>query len=103
MKLRAHPLMSYNGFPSWPPVWIKGGIDWEVKKLTGEVGVLRDVLRHDKLPNKCFLVIEHESERWMGCLVVGDGTFCNQIVDLLKLHVGRSMKEIGELDLSFSL
>jgi len=103
VELRAHPLMTYRGLPSWPPVWIKGGIDWEVKKLKGEVGVLRHVLRHDKLPNKFFLVMEHENEQWMGCLVVADGTFCNQIVDLLKLHVGRSIKEIGDIDLTFTL
>jgi len=95
--------MTYRGLSSWPPVWIHGGIDWEVKKLKGEVGVLRHVLRHDKLPNKFFLVMEHENEQWMGCLVVADGTFCNQIVDLLKLHVGRSMKEIGDIDLTFTL
>ena len=105
VRFRDHPLMSHHRVPSWPPTWTQSdaAMRTEVKSLRGEIGILRHVLRHDAMPNKCFLVIEHEGERWMGCLLVEDRAFCEQICDLLRTQLGRSIKEIGDLDLIFTL
>ena len=73
------------------------------KKLRGEIGILKHVIKHDAMLNKGFLVMEHEGERWMGCLIIDDHAFCEQISDLLRTQLGRSIKEIGDLDLIFTM
>jgi len=105
VRLRDHPLMSYRGVPTWPPTWTQNDayrIDAR-RKLRGEIGILKHVIEHDALPNKGFLVIEHEGERWMGCLLIEDRMFCEQTCDLLKTHLDRSIKEIGDMDLIFTM
>lgn len=44
--------------------------------------------------------MEFQQERYMGCLVALDHAFCRQLHELLKDHVGKSVKDIGDLDLS---
>ena len=102
MELRNHPLMSYRGTPNWPPVWTRTR-DHTVKKLNGEIGILKHAVLHENLPTRCFLVIEYEKYTYMGCLVFDDATFCKQIHDLLQLHIGSSIKDIGSIDLSHIL
>jgi hypothetical protein len=100
MKLRDHPLMSYRGVPNWPPVWTQMRIGG-VKIVKGEVGVL--IYFHPGgASNTCYLLIEHENENYIGNLVFDDAPFCNQVIDLLQQHLGRSVKEIGEFDVSFT-
>jgi hypothetical protein len=42
MLLRDHPLMSYNGMPSWPPAWTWiGGVENDHPR--GEVGILEAI------------------------------------------------------------
>jgi len=105
MDFREHPLMSYHAVRSWPPTWTQSDMlnGIEIKTLRGEIGTLKHVLRHDALPNKCFLVIEHEGARWMGCLLIEDPAFCEQVCDLLRTQLDRSIKEIGDLDLIFTM
>jgi hypothetical protein len=101
MKLRDHPRLSYKSFPIWPPTWNlprKNGN----KILKGEVGVLRYVHFNDG-SSKCYLVIDFEAEHYVGTLNLHDQTFCRQISHLLRDHVGRPIKEIGDIDLSFTL
>src|SRR5215475_11818619 len=103
MKLREHPLLSYRGIPSWPPVWL-----WtagqEDKKPKGEVGKLREVrLSLIEPPNKCFLLIDHDEATYMGCLLINDLAFCAQIAELLQRHYGFSVRDIGSLDLRHTL
>jgi hypothetical protein len=100
MKLRDHPLMSYRGVPNWPPVWTQMRIGG-VKIVKGEVGVLIYV-HAGGASNTCYLLIEHENENYIGNLVFDDPPFCHQIIDLLQQHPGGLVKEIGELDVSFT-
>ncbi len=100
MKLRDHPLMSYSGVPNWPPVWTQMRIGG-VKIVKGEVGILIYV-HAGGASNTCYLVIEHENENYTGSLVFDDGPFCRQIVDLLQQYRGRSVQEIGDLQVSFT-
>jgi hypothetical protein len=50
----------------------------------------------DPISNKCFLVIEHDKEHYVGCLIFDDAAFCSQISNLLEDQIGRSVKEIGD-------
>jgi hypothetical protein len=103
MKLRDHPLMSYRGVPNWPPVWTPAARNGSVMTLTGEVGVLKYVHSNSLRSNKCFLVIDFQEEAYIGSLIFKDHSFCGQISRLLRDHVGRLIKEIGDLDVSHLL
>ena len=102
--LRDHPLMSYKGVPSWPPVWtwIDGRED---KHPKGEVGILKTVLLStiQLRSNRCFLLIFFEESSYMGCLLFDDEIFCSQITKLLQGCTHRPIAEIGSLDLSYTL
>jgi hypothetical protein len=99
MLLRDHPLMSYKGFPSWPPVWT-----WtygeEDKRPKGEIGVFRRVVQSNIQPsNRCFLFIDYEESSYIGGLMVDDSVFCDQITKLLQGCCNRPIAEIGGLQL----
>jgi hypothetical protein len=40
---------------------------------------------------------------YMGTLLFSDAAFCWQLHDILQQNLGRSIEEIGDLDLSFTL
>ena len=99
MLLRDHPLMSYKGVPSWPPVWI--WIDGpEKRRPRGEIGILRKVTLSNINPDdRCFLNIEHKGSSYFGCLLISDSVFCDQIAKLLQAHCDRPIAEVGGLEL----
>jgi hypothetical protein len=72
MLLRDHPLMSYKGVPSWPPVWL--WIDGlEKETASGEIGILKEVtLSRINPPDRCFLNIEHKGSSYVGSLLIDD-------------------------------
>jgi hypothetical protein len=100
MLLRDHPLMSYKGFPSWPPVWT--WIDGlENKRPKGEIGVFRRVIQSEIQPsNRWFLFIDYEESLYGGVLAVDDHIFCTQLVKLLQALCNRTIAEIGGLEVS---
>ncbi|HEU0048196.1 MAG TPA: hypothetical protein VFQ43_11395 [Nitrososphaera sp.] len=102
VELRNHPRMSYRKVPSWPPswVWISGSED---KQPKGEVGILKQVRMVNGHPivHRCFLWMEYEDGTYLGCLLLDNLSFCKQLSRLLEKNVGRSVKEIGGLDLSY--
>src|SRR5687768_6560860 len=102
MKLRRHPLMSYRGVNSWPPVWVARDAD-ENEHARGEVGVLRSVRPSLLERARLFLVIEHEDREYIGTLLFEDFGFCQHIYKLLLAHVGQSIQKIGAIDLSHLL
>lgn len=93
--LRDHPSMIRRGIRNWPPVWTNGAK--EAKKVTGEVGVLRYIHAND-VSNRCFLIAENDRQLYTGTLIFDDVKFCRQVVAMLRQHVGRPIKEIGDLD-----
>ena len=103
MLLRNHPLLSHRGFHSWPPVWAcTGGVKNQRPK--GEVGILRKVILSRVHPTqRCYLEIDHEGSKYMGCLIIDDHAFCAQIVRLLQDSCNRPIAEIGSLDISHLL
>jgi|ERR671922_2139085 hypothetical protein len=101
VKLRDHPLLKHIDGPNWPPVWLQRRIDG-FKAQTGEIGVLIYVYAASG-SNKCDLVIEDENENYTGTLLFDDAKSSQQVADLLRQHIGKSIREISDLDLSFTL
>ena len=101
IKLRWHPLMSYRGVSNWPPVWT--WIDGEeIKHVEGEVGILKEVrLSNARAANRILMVIEHENDRYVGCVPFDNYFFCRMILTLLEDYHSRSLREIGELELFY--
>ena len=94
--------MRYGGISSWPPVWTQTSRSG-TKTVRGEVGVLRYIHYINGGSTKCFLVIEHENQDFVGTLLIDHAGFCAQLARLLQLHVGRPIAEIGNIDLSSTL
>jgi len=93
--------MSYRGIANWPPVWIwRMGKGVGKKTIRGEVGVLKDAYLSILYPRwRIYLIIEHENEEYMGCLIFTDSTFCGQIYQVLDACRGYRMAAIGDLDI----
>jgi hypothetical protein len=102
MELRGHPLMTYHGVSNWPPIWTQCTTK-NNKIIRDEVGILRYLYAYESSSNKCYLIIEHEEEHYIGTLLFDDATFCRQITSLLRQHIGRPIEEIGDLNLSHTL
>jgi hypothetical protein len=101
LALRDHPQMQYRGAANWPPLWTQAGTGRD-KSTSGEVGILSQVNGDSRVSTQCYLVIEHEAERYVGVLVFDDAIFCRLVYQLLKGHIGTSIKALGELNFSFA-
>jgi len=103
MLLRDHPLMSRFGVPNWPPVWV--WVDGPENKFPrGEIGILKWVgLTGIEPTDRCYLDIDYEGSRYLGCLLFDDHAFCRYLAKLLDSYCNCSITEIGSLDLSQSL
>jgi hypothetical protein len=91
-----------SGFKTWPPLWTTTHHD-QNDKPTGEIGTLEQVIVHELLENKIFLFVQFQGFRYMGFMSFDDRAFCSQIQTLLRAHIGLSIKEIGDIDLSSTL
>lgn len=88
-----------SGYQIWPPRWTttrRSGNDNPI----GEIGILGQVLANDLFNNMIFLLVEYQGFRYMGALHFDERQFCDEIFTLLKLNLGRSIREIGDLDVS---
>ena len=104
MLLRDHPLMSYRGISNWPPRWHARG-DGTAPHVAGEIGVLSDVIIYNPAPQyqsspQLFLFMEHHGHHYLAAVFFSDLVFCRQVGELLKKNYGRTLAEIGSLDLS---
>jgi hypothetical protein len=103
MRLREHPLMSYHGLPNWPPVWTWVGAA-KNRLPKGELGTLQEVtVSNIESVNRLFLYIEYENARYIGCLLFDNPPFCLQIANVVRDWCGHPIREIGALELSFTL
>jgi hypothetical protein len=102
MQLRDHPLINSTFSQSWPPPWVSS-LNGVNVAASGEVGVLKDVWMSEKSRLTIFLAISYGNRRYVGCMTLSDASFCNQLCGLLRGEVGRTIEEIGGLDLSFTL
>lgn len=104
MLLRDHPLMSYRGVRTWPPRWHARG-DGSAPPVAGEAGVLREVTIYQppaqrQTSAQLFLFMEHRGHQYIAAVFFSDAVFCRQVGRLLQKYYGRTLEEIGELDLS---
>ena len=102
MLLRDHPLITYRGLHSWPPTWTPADPKRGLKSLRGEIGRLKYVLSGGT-PGRFFLIIEHEGQTYVGCLLFHDRIFCAEMSAIIQSHAGFTTKGIGDLDLSGTL
>ena len=96
MQLREHPCMSFQGRSNWPPVWLRRGWEprsWHVK--IGEIGVLQSVRYHASRPNRIYLTIVHEEAEYVGCLLLDDNSFCEEVAEHLPRYRNMSIQMIG--------
>jgi hypothetical protein len=97
MELRRHPLMTYRGAPSWPPVWVAGD---STDRPKGEVGVLVGVEQSRVDPgNRYFITIKHNGSSYSGCLLVDDVRFGQKVSRLLRRHLHCPLEVIGCIDI----
>ena len=99
MQLRHHPKMWYGDVYSWPPVWTKiagpGADNLEDESAT----LLSATLSRLDPPTACHLTVELNGTSYMGMARTDDSVFCRRLCAFLQNYVGKSMKEIGDLDL----
>lgn len=69
----------------------------------GEVGILQQVLLNDLMNTRIFLFVDYNGFRYMGSLHFDEPQFCSKIFAVLNAHIGYSMKEMGDLNLSHTL
>jgi hypothetical protein len=100
MLLRDHPLMMFRGNRSWPPDWLwRDGYDDTHPR--GEVGILKNVIR-SPMADGCFLIMEHCGAEYIGAVLLSDPRFFREIFRLLGRSSGKTIREIGEIDLPHS-
>jgi hypothetical protein len=103
MKLRDHPLMTRkSGASAWPPLWVdtRGSA---YGKPRGEIGFLKKVEKHDAIANGLFLWIAYEGATYVGVTHFDDPPFCRAIHEILAYSIGLAIRDIGGLDLSYTL
>jgi hypothetical protein len=104
MLLRDHRLLNNRGFPSWPPRWMPRK-NSPAPEMHGEVGVLTAVTPYFPQPSRqfspqMFFFMENQGSRYIGVVFVGDAAFCRQLAGILQDYVGRTLEDIGAIDLS---
>src|SRR5262245_4997152 len=104
MLLRNHPLMMYKGIRSWPPLWIWRRGNEPSKNPKGEVGTLLNAILSSFPPQfTCFLIMKHRGAEYIGALLLDDRAFRKVVYDVLVQHRLKTIREIGSLDLSYTL
>ena len=95
--------MSHNGMANWPPRWMPR--EAGKPQLRGEYGVLTEVAavcnpagQHHR-PSEVFLFMEHEGVGYVSSLLFDDAVFCSAVGKLLRPYCGRTIEEIGSVDL----
>ena len=98
MQVRTHSFMAHGWISMWPPHWI-----WTFGSANtnpvGEVGVLEAIQQSSVDPNVCFLTMSHAGASYLGRLHFDHQGFCQQLCELLELHYGCHINEIGALDI----
>jgi hypothetical protein len=105
VELRNHPSMSVRGRRRWPPVWlcIAGEADSDPQGELGFLKAVRLASRTPSLADRCFLIIEHDTALYIGCLLFDDGSFCQQVFRELQKHIGQPIQLLGGLKFDHAL
>ena len=93
--------MCYRGFSNWPPVWVE---KFGTTKLNGEIGTLVHLGRNEKrAPNVLYLHINYDGIPYCGSLLIDNSAFRDTVYEILEKHLGDRIKDIGGLDVSYTL
>jgi hypothetical protein len=100
MYLRNHPLVSYGGYRSWPPVWTPASAAAQtIPNLRGEVGVLTELRYYQERQGRIiYLLNDYNGEMYVGCLIIDDILFCEQLAERLRGECGKTIDAIGSLE-----
>ena len=96
MKLREHPMMT----STWPPIWSEKYGDI---KVTGEIGTLTHLGNNAHESSRLFLHITYERVAYCGLVLIEDSAFRRTVYELLRKHIGHTIKDISDVDLSCPL
>jgi len=91
-----------SGMKNWPPPWTNTNANLN-DKPTGEIGTLQRVAKHTSIENGLFVWIEYRGSSYVAAMYFDDLAFCHIMRRILDSHIGMSIQEIGDLDLSFTL
>ena len=91
-----------SGAKAWPPTWTTTR-PRKNDKPRGEIGTLEQVLMTAWFNNKIFVFVQYQGFRYMGLMQFDDPKFCDEMFALLRNNLGRSIKDIGGLDLSHNI
>jgi hypothetical protein len=100
MELKRHPRMTYQGQSNWPPQWV-GPYGPNNPLPSGEVGILVRVSCMGGMLDTlhCLLGMEWNHQEYFGFVYFDDEDFVQTFVSLAQNHIGRSIAEIGSLDI----
>jgi hypothetical protein len=77
--------------------------DHALRKKTLERGSRYFGIRAQARYTKTIIVMKLDDQRYTADLMFDDAAFCKQIYELLQRNIGRSIEEIGDLDVSGTL
>lgn len=80
---------------NWPPVGTAAG---RTEVLRGEEGVLVDAYAK-KAESAIFVVIRRCAKKFIGVIFLSDCSIRTRILSLFQANLGRSLREIGDLEL----
>jgi len=103
MRFRDHPVLKRrSGVILWPPHWSSA---YQPKQWwpRGEIGALENVSMHELLDRCIFLHIRHDVFYYVGSMYFDDPGSCMMVYKFFKSVVGRSIADIGDLDVSHLL
>ena len=102
LKFREHPALIRSGLMLWPPHWSN---TYQPKEVwpQDEIGTLERVWMDEVLDTCVFLHMRDDVFRYVGALSFTDQASCMIVFTFLKSVVGRSIAEIGDLDISHLL
>jgi hypothetical protein len=86
---------------AWPPIWLN--VNDPCDKHRGEIGILTRVLTTRAISNALFVWVEYDGSKYVGGLYFDDVAFCRTIKSVLESNIARSIREIGDIDLSYTL
>jgi hypothetical protein len=87
--------LEWRGLSMWPPEWAVSD------QGLGEAGVLEAVhLRNDLTPKLINVVARHLGDLRHGIMVLEDPALLQVVYGKLKQHLGRTLSEIGDLEIS---
>ena len=94
MKLRDHPKVSDH----WPPTWA-GSYGKGTKIAYAEEP--EKFLSFHVVGQDLFLECEYEGNRCTGLVTIEDEEFREKLIKELEKHTGKSIREVGSLEIDF--